>query len=106
MLAMVAHLSADEAWAMVSGEARPALGRPEVTRGARIRGPISSPSPAPTSTSALSMASEDRVVCTGAGSWPAPPWSGGCSPDPVRSPYQRPAARPRGPGQPNKGNIA
>lgn len=61
VLALVAHLTADDAWDMVSGAARNAMGRPQVTLTPGSRADLVAIDGA-NMTSALSMASEDRIV--------------------------------------------
>lgn len=61
VLALVAHLTADEAWDMVSGEARRAMGRPAVTLTPGSRADLVAVKGA-NLTEALSMASQERIV--------------------------------------------
>ena len=61
VLALVAHLTADEAWDMVSGAARKAMGRPAVTLTPGSRADLVAIDGL-NMTEALSMASEDRIV--------------------------------------------
>ncbi len=61
VLALVAHLTADEAWDMVSGAARQAMGRPAVTLTPGSRADLVAID-GTNMTEALSMASEDRIV--------------------------------------------
>ena len=61
VLALVAHLTAEEAWDMVSGAARQAMGRPSVTLTPGSRADLVAID-GTNITAALSMASEDRIV--------------------------------------------